>query len=223
MVRLGSAWFGSAHQPPLTNRLSLPIIGDSAMICTVVRNLLTNAVKFTPAGGEVTLRIETPTSRHCEEERRSNPENLPLPPTKVMSLNLDKKLPLSEYLDCFVPRNDERKDARNDERKDVYNDDKAVDGSPLVKTGREFSTIHSQLSTSETKYIVSVTDTGIGMTAEQLNNLFRLDHKSARRGTDGETGSGLGLIVCKELIEKHGSTLHIESEPAKGSRFWFEI
>jgi signal transduction histidine kinase len=61
------------------------------------------------------------------------------------------------------------------------------------------------------------------MTAEQINNLYRLDRKTTRRGTAGESGSGLGLIVCKELIEKHGSTLHIESEEGKGSRFWFEI
>jgi signal transduction histidine kinase len=45
----------------------------------------------------------------------------------------------------------------------------------------------------------------------------------SRHGTAGEQGSGLGLIVCKEFLEKHGSELHIESEEGKGSRFWFEL
>jgi K+-sensing histidine kinase KdpD len=41
--------------------------------------------------------------------------------------------------------------------------------------------------------------------------------------TANESGSGLGLIVCMEMLEKHVNTLHIESEEGKGSRFWFEI
>jgi len=74
-----------------------------------------------------------------------------------------------------------------------------------------------------TTYIVSVTDTGSGMTPEQIQNLFRIDCKQSREGTAGEKGTGLGLIVCKEFLEKHGSTLHVESEAGKGSRFWFEL
>jgi signal transduction histidine kinase len=72
-------------------------------------------------------------------------------------------------------------------------------------------------------YVVSVTDTGTGMSAEQIQNLFRLDKPQSRHGTDGEQGSGLGLIVCRELLQKHGSVLHIESEEGKGSRFWFQL
>jgi signal transduction histidine kinase len=74
-----------------------------------------------------------------------------------------------------------------------------------------------------TIHIVSVTDTGTGMTPEQIQNLFRIDRKQSREGTAGEKGTGLGLIVCKEFLEKHGSTLHVESEAGKGSRFWFEL
>jgi len=72
-------------------------------------------------------------------------------------------------------------------------------------------------------YTVSVTDTGIGMSAEQTQNLFRLDRKASLQGTAGETGVGLGLIVCKEFLEKHGSRLYVESEEGKGSRFWFQL
>ncbi|MCL2098127.1 MAG: HAMP domain-containing histidine kinase [Bacteroidales bacterium] len=70
---------------------------------------------------------------------------------------------------------------------------------------------------------VSITDTGTGMTSEQIQNLFRIDRHQSREGTAGEQGSGLGLIVCRELLQKHGSTLHVESEEGKGSRFWFEL
>jgi len=112
------------------------ITGDSQMLATVLRNLLTNAVKFTDEGGQVTLSVEP-----------------------------------------------------------------SVNG----------------------KYAFIVSDTGISMNREQINNLFRLDSAHSRRGTAGEKGGSLGLIICKEFLEKHGSKLHVESEEGKGSRFWFEL
>ena len=72
-------------------------------------------------------------------------------------------------------------------------------------------------------YLISITDTGIGMSAEQTQELFNIDLKTLRSGTSGEKGVGLGLIVCKEFLEKHGSQLNIESEEGKGSKVWFEI
>jgi signal transduction histidine kinase len=72
-------------------------------------------------------------------------------------------------------------------------------------------------------YVVYVSDTGVGMDESQIQNLFRLDSARSTKGTANELGSGLGLIVCKELIEKHDSTLHIESTEGNGSTFWFEI
>ena len=106
------------------------------MLSTVVRNLLTNAVKFTASGGTVSLSVE-----------------------------------------------------------------------PAAKG----------------KHIVSVSDNGLGMSREQLQQLFRLNSSHSRKGTSGEQGSGFGLIVCRELVEKHGTTLNMESEEGKGSRFWFEL
>ncbi len=74
---------------------------------------------------------------------------------------------------------------------------------------------------------MSVADTGIGMTAEQLRDLFRLDNHHRRTGTAGEDGSGLGLVVSRELLARHGSTLRAESNPAPnpnhGSRFTFTL
>jgi len=54
---------------------------------------------------------------------------------------------------------------------------------------------------------------------EQIQNLFRLDRQHSRRGTSGEQGSGLGLIVCRELLQKHGSELQVESEEGKEAGF----
>jgi signal transduction histidine kinase len=61
------------------------------------------------------------------------------------------------------------------------------------------------------------------MSTEQLNNLFSLQASHHRKGTADEQGSGLGLVVCKEMLEKHGSALHVESEEGKGSTFWFTV
>jgi PAS domain S-box-containing protein len=70
---------------------------------------------------------------------------------------------------------------------------------------------------------ISIKDTGIGMTKETIHNLFRLDINTSREGTEGESSTGLGLIICKDFIEKHGGTLHVESEEEKGSVFYFTI
>ncbi|MCL2041053.1 MAG: tetratricopeptide repeat-containing sensor histidine kinase [Bacteroidales bacterium] len=143
-----------AERKNITFDIQMPetaiITGDSNMLVTVIRNLLTNAIKFTAANGTVTLNI-TPSP------------------------------------------------------------------SP-IRTGDPCSRPPSSPS-----YTISITDTGTGMSPEQIQNLFRIDKQHSRKGTSGESGSGLGLMVCKELIEKHSSTLHIESEEGKGSRFQFEI
>jgi len=129
-----------AQQKNISLTTTLPdeaiVFGDQNMLATVVRNLMTNAVKFTGEKGEIELEIST--------------EN-------------------------------------------------------------------------KEKFSVSIKDTGLGMSAEQISALFRIDRQQSRDGTAGEKGSGLGLVVCHELLEKHGTTLKVESEPGQGSKFWFEI
>ncbi|MCX6160035.1 MAG: PAS domain-containing sensor histidine kinase [Ignavibacteriae bacterium] len=70
---------------------------------------------------------------------------------------------------------------------------------------------------------ISIKDTGIGMKKDMLNNLFRLDINTSRTGTQGESSTGLGLIICKDFIEKHRGKLRVESEEGKGSEFYFTI
>ncbi|HEX2866885.1 MAG TPA: PAS domain-containing sensor histidine kinase [Ignavibacteriales bacterium] len=69
----------------------------------------------------------------------------------------------------------------------------------------------------------SVSDTGIGMTKEQIEKLFRIDVQQTTAGTAKETGTGLGLILCKEMVERNGGKLTVESQPGLGSRFTFTL
>jgi len=71
--------------------------------------------------------------------------------------------------------------------------------------------------------VIAVKDTGIGMSKEMLDNIFRIDVKSNRPGTEGEPSTGLGLLLCKEFIEKHGGKIWVESEEGKGSVFYFTL
>jgi len=70
---------------------------------------------------------------------------------------------------------------------------------------------------------ISVMDTGIGMSPQMVDDLFRLDVQTNRQGTEGEPSSGLGLILCKDFVEKHGGKIWVKSEEGKGSIFYFNI
>ena len=71
--------------------------------------------------------------------------------------------------------------------------------------------------------MVSVRDTGIGMSNKILSGLFRIDEQVSRKGTAGESSSGLGLLLCKEFVEKQGGTIQAESQEKNGSIFRFTI
>jgi signal transduction histidine kinase len=114
---------------------------DRNMLTTVVRNLLGNALKFTPRGGQVCL-----------------------------------------------------------EASETHSGDK--DGGMVT---------------------ISVKDTGVGMNAAAVSRLFRLDVHQSTRGTDNEQGSGLGLIICREMVERNGGTIWAESQPQKGTTIAFTV
>lgn len=113
----------------------IEIIADKHMFETVVRNLVSNSVKFTPAGGKV-----------------------------------------------------------------------------IISAGSDQHNIEIRIS-----------DKGIGMSRELLDKLFHLNEKTSRPGTEGEPSTGLGLLLCKEFIEKHGGKIWVDSETGLGSVFSFTI
>jgi signal transduction histidine kinase len=78
-------------------------------------------------------------------------------------------------------------------------------------------------SSRENEVEIAVSDNGIGMTKDILSNLFRIDADHSTRGTENEEGTGLGLFLCKEFVEKHGGRIWVESDPGKGSVFRFVL
>jgi signal transduction histidine kinase len=77
--------------------------------------------------------------------------------------------------------------------------------------------------TIDNKIEVSIADSGIGMSAEMIDNLLQHEVRKHRKGTEGEPGTGLGLQLCMEFIEKMGGTIRAKSEIGKGSTFYFSI
>lgn len=73
------------------------------------------------------------------------------------------------------------------------------------------------------KVEICIADNGVGMDEETRNKLFRIEAHLSARGTANEKGNGLGLIICKEIIEKHGGKIHVESKLNNGSRFIFTL
>lgn len=76
-------------------------------------------------------------------------------------------------------------------------------------------TFHSQIFQKSTR--IFITDSGIGMTPETVNKIFNLENIYTTKGTENEQGTGLGLILCKESLEKFGASINIKSSPGSGT------
>lgn len=84
-------------------------------------------------------------------------------------------------------------------------------------------TIEVHASEDDASYYIKVQDTGCGIHPNQLNDLFNWDIKVSTCGTAGEKGAGLGLVICKEFVEKHHGKIGVSSQLGKGSIFTFSI
>ncbi len=129
----------SAQQKSIIISKKLPhkmtVVSDKAMVRTILRNLISNAIKFTHSGGEILISIG------------QNPKEV----------------------------------------------------------------------------IISVADNGVGIKKENIENLFRIDYSYSTLGTNMETGTGLGLLLCKEFVDLHGGAIWAESDEGSGSVFNFSL
>ncbi len=139
-------------------------------------------------------------------------------------------------LACIEPMisfaNNKAIDVRYDLPKDikVYADQKMFDTiirnlfTNAVKfTSREGSILISASAEGKDHVEIRFSDTGIGMSSDMVNNIFRVDKKTSRTGTEGELSSGLGLILCKEFVDLHGGSISLKSREGKGTSFFIKL
>jgi len=95
--------------------------------------------------------------------------------------------------------------------------------SNAIKFTPKNGKINIDLTLKDNQHLISVKDTGVGIPEENIPLLFKIESNVSTKGTEEEKGSGLGLILCKEFVEKHGGKIWVESEINQGSTFYFTL
>jgi signal transduction histidine kinase len=95
--------------------------------------------------------------------------------------------------------------------------------SNAIKFSHEGGKIEVSKEETDDFVTFSVKDEGVGISAKNIDKLFRIDTTFTTKGTANERGTGLGLILCKEFVERHGGNIWVESEVGKGSTFKFTL
>jgi signal transduction histidine kinase len=95
--------------------------------------------------------------------------------------------------------------------------------SNAIKFTKDFGLILVSIEKLDDDVLIKIKDTGVGMDEKQISKLFKLDETHSTVGTSGERGTGLGLLLCKELIEKQGGKMWIESLVNSGTTFYFTL
>ncbi len=95
--------------------------------------------------------------------------------------------------------------------------------SNAVKFTRQGGEVTISAARKQSAVSISVKDNGVGISKNRIEKLFRIDESESTKGTANEQGTGLGLILCKEFVEKHGGRIWVESAVDTGSAFTFTI
>ncbi|MCK5171384.1 MAG: PAS domain S-box protein [Bacteroidales bacterium] len=137
-------------------------------------------------------------------------ENIELIKQKVDSKNIQLKLNLEKNTIAFADENMVKTVIRN-----------------MLSNAVKFTPENGEIKIScyiDKEFVkYSVKDSGIGISEEDQKKLFRIDTHHSTPGLSNEKGSGLGLILCKEFVEKHGGKIWVKSEIGKGSVFYFTL
>ncbi|WP_276498532.1 sensor histidine kinase [Pontibacter litorisediminis] len=93
-----------------------------------------------------------------------------------------------------------------------------------IKFSNAGSQVYLQAKVSSGMAEISVRDEGVGMTNDVLQSLFHSEHPAiTSKGTSNEKGTGLGLLLCRQFVERCGGSIYVQSVPGQGSRFWFTL
>jgi signal transduction histidine kinase len=95
--------------------------------------------------------------------------------------------------------------------------------SNAIKFTNKGGSVDIALEKTDANVIITVSDTGVGLEPDVIDRLFCVSDMQTTKGTENESGSGLGLLYCKNFIEKIGGTIWVESEKGKGSNFKFTL
>jgi signal transduction histidine kinase len=112
---------------------------------------------------------------------------------------------------------------------DIYADSNMIETviRNLVNNSIKFTPLGGQVRVeavaNDDMVQVSVADNGVGIEAYKLPNLFRLDNRYTTLGTANEKGTGLGLVLCKEFVEKHSGKIGVKSQLGQGTTFFFTV
>ncbi len=153
-------------------------------------------------------------AKNQRKEIKFKPDKLTLKPiinkiiqlieTRLNSKNISLDIEINESFEVFADEQMLNTILRNI----IFNSAKFTNINGHIKISGECS---------HRNCIIKITDDGIGMDQDTIKDLFALDRKTISKGTTGESGSGLGMILVKEFVDAHKGTITIESEPEKGT------
>jgi signal transduction histidine kinase len=95
--------------------------------------------------------------------------------------------------------------------------------SNAVKFGARGTTATIRTRKDDSLVRLEVSDTGPGLTEEDLKKVFRKYARLSNKPTGGEKSSGLGLAICKQMVELHGGEIGVNNNPDRGATFWFRL
>lgn len=95
--------------------------------------------------------------------------------------------------------------------------------SNAIKFTPDYGSIYIECEETDNAVRIIIRDTGIGLNASELKKIFRTDVNFSKKGTSGEKGTGMGLILCKEFVEKNNGEIGVISKEGEGASFWFTM